>query len=312
MSFLVFNQRSWVKPLVIVTLAVGMTACGGGGSDDDYSPISYTGSLTAADIDSSNYQELGTGAFIAGSQGDTGSFLGIQQQSTEQAKPGMMVITSAISRSVKDSLRSSRESTLSGVTITDSTTGPCGGSITASLDFTNLGFTNPVEPDTPTSGDFSGTFSFRNYCESNITIAGSVVISGGSFDDDLGTSSFTGTSNLVIRDDVSGATFKLENYVIVMDSTSTYRDIWVTGRFYHPVHGYADVITITALRTDTSNIPPDLYPFSGVIKVVEVSTGVQDSVTLTALDATWYRVDYDIGNDGGVPDASFTGEWAKL
>lgn len=194
------------------------------------------------------------------------------------------------------------------------------------------------------SGFFSGTATYSNYCEN----ADSCVSGDASFSGQLNTATLelnsaqftfillSGTENgatfqmsgsiglsvqspsiqvmmsFVIAD--SSGTYKVDNLVFNITDFTTYAEVSIpSGRFYHPLHGYVDVTTPTPLRYSITNGIVADWPYQGSLEVDGANntkallTALSDSVTVTP---QWQlQVDWD-GIVGW--DMTISGNWVDL
>ena len=269
---------------------IGMISCGGGGGGgEDFVPsqptgLTYTGVNTPAVIDSSNAAELASDAFIGG---ETGSNLGIFNSVTEQkTKINREIQLYKIvqifgSPLYKINLDSHKGDSLAVQTEQETVAGDCGGTASYTVTMDDV------------SGSFTGSMTFNGYCNENNTISGNAGFSG-QFNVD--TSDFlnfalsinmvsltSGDQSYVIDGDISvnvsespsvasldmymkdssGEVFWVRGYTLRITEGLDYVDLVVSGRFYHPTHGYVDLSTITPVRTHNSYE----WPSSGVLQI---------------------------------------------
>ena len=171
------------------------------------------------------------------------------------------------------------------------------------------------------NGTFTGSMTFTSYCNEDTTISGTAGFSG-LFN--VNTSDFlnfalsinmvnltSGNQSYVIDGDVSvdvsgspsvasldmfmkdssGEVFWVKDYTLRITEGLDYVDLEVSGRFYHPTHGYVDLSTITPVRTYNSHE----WPSSGVLQIVG---GGGTTAQLLAIDENYCQVIADTNGDG--------------
>jgi hypothetical protein len=289
-------------PLFATLLLVG---CGGGGGGGD-SGVTYTGLTTPAVIIDTNAEILAEGA-IGGST--TGTAFGVVSDEQEvQPNPTILDVARILSNSVTQLDISPSSSTLPGAIVTESGSDPCldGGSISFSLSVDDVTL------------DFSGTFNFINCAEGGTTINGNATVSGSisasvvvfnfAFNPITvvsGAESYTMSGTIGTSATVSSVTITMEaqlrnnntqmvewvnNLTISAVDNISFLEMTITGRYYHPEHGYIDIETIVPLRINDL----DQFPSSGQI----IITGASGSkARLTADSNTQYMLEVD--PDGG-------------
>lgn len=308
----------------IMGLAFWFAACSGGGSSSDSGStgLTYSGETSAATISEDNAGALAVGALDAGSSGSAFDLTGLSALSAadpgEDASDRLLLL--GVSHTLQDAVgyvdfAAASESNVLAATQTQNNTitGSCGGSATYS-----------ISVDTST-GAFSGNFSFSGYCADGLTVSGNASFSGivdmdtetlESFTFSFSTLTATSASesvtlngsitisaldstmtmNMTIRNNTTDWVFKVVDYRLVVDEYGTYTDYSVSGRFYDPDYGYVDLETTQTLRVYSG----DEYPSSGILTLYgEYGTaGGRTSAVLTAIDATYCRVEVDCDGDG--------------
>jgi len=167
--------------------------------------------------------------------------------------------------------------------------------------------------------DFFGTFVFINCAEGGTTINGNASVSGtfGEFDtmvldlvfDTLtvvsGAESYTMSGT--VGTSVSGSTVTitmevlsrnnntqlvewLNNLTISMTDNFSYLQMTITGRYYHPEHGYVDIVTNTPFQIDFS----DQWPNVGTMTLTGASGSKE---RLIAFSNTQYTLEVDADGD---------------
>ena len=303
-------------------LCISLSGCGdsddGGEVTAGTSGLAYTGVTTQANLTTGNGEEISASSYKNGDSGqDMGTtFTGVSQINVEIGKPRAFRLAKTLVTAVKNIEPANSDEFFSGAVVTESDSDPgnCGGtaSYTTTLD--------------DVTGDFNGSMTFDRYCESGTTINGSITMSGtlnsmtmtmtaisitsGSDTARMdGTISFDSTSaatsvvtmNMKVKAAGSDDVFWMDNYVLTIAVVSGGEDLTMSGRFYHPSHGYVDISTTTPFRYTGTN----LYPYPGVM-VAAGSNG--STATLTSLSTTEYQIDIDTGTSV----QSNTGLWAEL
>ncbi len=294
--------------LFTIVIALTLVACGGGGGGG--SSISYTGSRDPAVIDTTNAKTLAEEA-VGGSQ--TGVVLAVESDNQE-SQPNLTIIgvSKILSSSVRNIEMNDSVVVLVGAIITESGTDPClnGGTLSFNLSLNDV------------TGEISGTFNFTNCTEGGTTISGSMTVSGtinlstleftqftfsmnsvtvvsgsesitmsGTIDFSFSGSSFTMTMDVFFRDNASGSVVWFENLSISATDNISNLSMSISGRFYHPDHGFIEIVTNQAFLINNS----DLFPNSGQMTI----TGANgSSARLTVIDNTQYTLEVDEDGDG--------------
>jgi hypothetical protein len=184
--------------------------------------------------------------------------------------------------------------------------GGCGGRLSYSIDFIVK------------SGFFNGSFSFENYCDQGITLAGETDIDGtyGVDTGDYTTAHFSfaslsdGTITLEgdisidflhppisatfsahSKDSESGQVYWIKDYSMNITKFAGYIEIEIFGTFYHPDHGFVNLTTTEPFIVHHE----DDWPTSGLLGIKgEKSTQAE----LSALDQLTCSVAADTDGDG--------------
>lgn len=284
------NQIKWLSAKVFL-LSIGLTlaACGGGGGGGSaYPNIQYTGAATEATITDANASDFPV-VMLEGSSSSSSSnpfAAAIDSNATQSAQHTAMlnILAEQIKNDILNQQNTPDNNLVSAATQT--TAGTCQtnpGSVT---------FT-----DNSTQSSLNGSFTYDNYCVGDINFGGEIILHGRmnysgtlfisgnqpifqsmtisveylkltvrtnaeTFSEEFSgsmTITFDGTiSNNVAGLTVTtnfqanGLTYKIENLVI--DTSS---GLNISGRFYHPTHGYVDVTTTTNFTLISTN--PDKY-----------------------------------------------------
>jgi len=302
---------------------------GGGGGGSAPPPITYSGLTTQAEITDANAELFAAGAFGAGRTGTTFSDMGAVEKSGDGDISSFRIFS--ISQVLKDAVLQVDLSSITsppfiGASKSSTEDGPCGGTVSYSIQYNE------------TTGVFSGTFTFKSYCDSGVVISGSTTVSGTI---NLGTSmiedihfKFTnlsdGSSTLrgdlymdftvspiridydtYLKDNATNTVYWAQDYVIKItegvDVDGDYLDVEInSGNYYEPDYGYVTITTPTPFRIYVS----DLYPREGVM----VATGTGSTkVRLTAISNTECQIDADLNGDDIYDDwGPVTKNWEDL
>ena len=305
--------------ILSIMCIIGLISCGGGGGGGDPvnvpsvpTGLTYTGVTSPAIIDSNNAAELASDAFMGG---ETGSNLGIF--SSVSGMPSEMTRNIKLYKVVKilgDPLykidfNSQREDSLAVQTEQDTVAGDCGGSASYTVTMDDV------------SGTFTGSMTFIGYCNENTTISGTAGFSGqinvntsdflnfalsinmisltsgdqsyiidGDVSVDVSGSSSIASLDMLMKDS-SGEVFWVSDYTLTITEGVDYVDLGVSGKFYHPTHGYVDLSTKTAVRT--YNIYQ--WPSSGELEIVG---GGDTTARLIVIDENYCQIIADTNGDG--------------
>lgn len=299
--------------IISLSFFMSMYGCGGGGGDGatSSSGVTYTGVTTQATIDSSNAENIATGAYQGGAIGGAVGLGAVQQEQATQ--PIYLNLSLTIEEAFRQiDLSASTGVVNAGATINQSDTmnGPGGG---------NAQFTIQVNDVT---GDFSGTINFNNYTSQattmtgNFSYSGKVNMSAGTMQQfylssesvsvTQGSKSFTaemtfnytisGTQtavvmDVVMRDGATSKTYWVNDFNLTLWDRTSYTEFSVTGRYYDPDHGYTDITTPTTFKINNNAI----NPHGGIMLLTGRSA---TKAKLTALSATTYQVEADTNGDG--------------
>jgi len=284
---------------VVTTILLFLFGCGGGGGGDE--GVTYTGKTTPAVITDTNAKTLAEGV-IGGSS--TGTAFGVVSDEQEvQPAPTILNVARIFSGAVTQLDISPASATLPGAIQTVKETETCqdSGSISINLKVDDITL------------DFNGTFNFINCAEGGTTINGKTTVSGSlstgvlnlAFDPKVTVSSGSESYTMSGTVNVSGDTIVmnvrvrnsntqmvewLNNVTITATDNFSFVEMTITGRYYHPQHGYIDIVTIDALRINDF----DQFPSSGQI----IITGASGSkARLTATSNTQYTLEVDPDGD---------------
>jgi hypothetical protein len=300
---------------LIISLSVFMSmyGCGGGGGDGATSGggVTYVGVATQATIDSSNAENIATGAYQGGAIGGALGLGAVRQEQAEQ--PIYLNLSLTIEEACRQiDLSASTGVESSGAIINESDTiyGAGGGSARYTIQVNDV------------TGDFSGTINFNNYTSQattmtgNFSYSGKVNISAGAMQQfslssdsvsvTQGSKSFTAdmtfnytisgiqtavVMDVVMRDGASSKTYWVNDCDLTVWDRTSYTEFSITGRYYDPDQGYIDIATSTNFKINATAT----NPYAGVMLLTGRSA---TKAKLTALSATTYQVEADTNGDG--------------
>ncbi len=296
-----------IPKLVLICSILFLTACGGGGGGGGVdSGVTYTGLTTPAVIVDTNAEILAEGV-ISGS--GTGTAFGVVSDEQEvQSNPTILDVARILSNSVTQLNISPSSSTLPGAIVTESGSDPCldGGSTSFSLSIDDV------------TGDFNGTFNFINCVEGGTTINGNATVSGtigasvavinftfnpitvvsgtesytmsGTIGTSATVSSVTITMDVRLRNNNTQMVEWVNNLTMSVIDNISFLEMTITGRYYHPEHGFVDIVTNTALQINVA----DQWPNVGQMTI----TGASGSkARLTVISNTQYTLEVDADGD---------------
>jgi hypothetical protein len=303
--------------------------CSGGGGSDGDSGLVYSGLTNPAVLTDSNGKDISGGAFGAGLLGDDMSE-GLPGSSLNQ---GSTAYHTKNLRSVQVPLILS--DSLELIDFTSSTSGSvqaaaqsetatiddgCGGSMSYTVTFDDV------------TGSFSGSFIFSDYGCDGTTISGRASFSGiidvntldfieadfsfynlsggeltldGDLSIDYTVTPHVITFNAYGQDPNSGKVFWISNYSITIDDDMVSMEIVMSGRFFHPDHGYVTLSTVDPFVSNDG----DEWPNDGTLVVIGANNS---KVKLTALSNLTCSVDVDVDGDGVYELLSGVMNWENL
>jgi hypothetical protein len=327
------NTTSRTCTLILVAVfSLLLESCGGDGYGDGSSGgssgVTYSGKTTAASITTSNGEEIATGAYQNGGTGQSlGTVLALELPgSHHNGEPRAAILAKALASAAHqiDPATITAPSSNHAIQYGSGTIfGGCGGYASYTTNYNDV------------TGEFSGSISFTSYCEEAVTLNGTLSMTGAlnpSNPDDFGSltmtftaltvasgsDSFTadGTINfnaganpttvtmtMEMKDNTTNEVFLAQDFILSITQNITHIELTMSGRFYHPDHGYVDVSTPTPFRINSG----DEWPSSGVLMV----TGENGSAKLTVLSTTSFQIDIDTNGDGA-SDQTTTGNWATI
>ena len=330
------KNRNVVAVFILLSI-LSLIACGGGGGGGTPASLSYTGSTAPAVISQTNSAALAVDAVNGGLRGNSFTISASLTHDADTPDPNRLdafsiaiVMQNAVSELVSNSenaLDEGRAVYREEVEIP----GPCGGIAAGDVNIDDR------------TGDFYGDLTFRNYCDSNVSLNGNVNFSGaidllfgeflsvsmnfqylkgndpsgayildGSISMDFITASrFTLAMDMLLQDGSTKKVFWIHNYLLDIEDTGPYV-MNISGRFYDPGYGYVTVSTQQDLIVGYY----DRSPSSSVIIITgEIgSSGGQTSARLTCLPDDIFQIEADIDGDGAYNGAEdwFSGDLSWL
>jgi len=310
-------KRVSISVLLSLSMLLFLINCGGSG--DGGGGLSYEGAESQVVINESNAEAVATSTYENStsmrSMGETGGIFGAVSVNGNGQVTKPYGVT--LARFVRDFLVQADSSSESGNHVmaavgSESMPGECGGSATIS---------GTVSEET---GSFDIRASFSSYCNyedgstGTVTVNGTMNMEGSLQSDSLQanltfsnieiTQSDTGVSEtasgtmymemdmssesalirmtMVVRDESTDKTYKVENLVISFDSST----LSINGRFYDPDYGYVDIELTAEFQLNVNNDAPE----SGTM----IITGAGSTkAKLIFVSSTQYQVQADTNGD---------------
>ena len=325
--------KSIITIFAILPFVLFLISCGGGGGggNEGTLAISYTGIMDEAAIDSTNATALATESYTNGSLGSAMSDIAAgQTENSEQVyAPRMLKVSNVLKDSLfKVDLTSRSGGIFAGAVYqaTDTIAGSCGGSAS---------YTISVNDQT---GAFSGSFIYSNYCDGGAVINGSVDFSGtvdvatekiltfsfsfNNLSSTLGGDSVTvkgdmsfnmtgsPTMAICVKDNSINLVYWIKDYQLEITEVGNCVEIDISGRFYHPDHGYVTLSTVQVLTI----CGLEEYPSSGIL-LITGKTGSESGRTrarITFHSASTYQVEADTNGNGTYDFDTGVSNWADL
>lgn len=300
-------------------LSVGLTlvACGSSGGGSAYPNIQYTGATTQAIITDANASDFPIvmleGSSSSSSSNPFGAAIDNNARQSAQHIAMLNILAEQIKNNIFNQQNNSDNNLASAATETTAGTCPTNpGSVTIT--------------DNSTQTNLNGSFTFNNYCEGDINFGGEIILHGRmnysgtlffsgndpifqsmtisieylkltvrtnteTYSEEFSgsmTVTFDGTASNNILDltvttnfQANGLTYKIENLEI--DTSS---GLNIRGRFYHPIHGYVDVVTTTNF-----NLVPGSNPEKYCDGSLQLTGSGDDVIDFTAdVSCTTYTV----------------------
>ncbi len=307
------------------------TGCGDSGSGSGGATgLTYSGKETPVALTAENAEELSAGALNLGVAGSTFDNISISQNSSQETVgnqsflPPFLYILEDTARQVEPGLFEEPSTRAAVRRETDTIEGDCSTGPSGSASYS-------IQLD-DSSGIFSGTLEFSDYCVDETYIDGSTEFSGAidmqaqelmsftlsfdmltgttgensfTFDGQvefvLNTSATTTTMTMLVKNNQTASTQKAVDYRMSVTDYGSYESVEVSGTYYHPDHGYVTLSITDPLLYETWGE----YPYAGQVEL-EGATGSAGSPTtaqLTAVSATHCQVKVDVNGDGDYDDS---------
>ena len=285
--------------------------------EDSDTSTDFAGRTSQARIDSANATDLSGGAFAGGITRFEAASARFNQDSmtTQIGAFRPLRLPLVLQDSLQEVETAQKVETISTVfdffkpaveTKSGTLRGGCGGRLSYSIDFI-------VE-----SGIFNGSFSFENYCDQGLTLAGETDVDGtyGTDSGDYKTAYFsfadltdgnitldgeisidflqppmTATLSVHSKNIASGQVYWVKDYSMNITEFAGYVEIEIFGTFYHPDHGFVNLTTTEPFLVHHE----DDWPTSGLF-VLQGEKNTQ--AELSALDQLTYSVAADTDGDG--------------
>lgn len=284
-----------------VLFSFAMAACGGGGGSTG-GGVAYSGATTAAQINDQNAVEMSQS--VIGAK-DTGSAVAVVSAAEAENRAEIIQLArtlagvakkrgenrptfpdSPVFAGVQDS---GTDYGCTGTVRWSWTANEINGDYTETLTFTDysddcLSYLNGTIRFASSGSRETLSFESLNYQAggANWTLGGTMVYQA------VSTYVDRMTMNLVQRDELTGKTYKLENYVIEDDLNN--QSISISGKFYHHDHGYVTISTPMLLTYDSTGAL-----IGGSLRIEGANNA---SVTVTFNSDASYAVAVDGDGDG--------------
>lgn len=324
------------KSITIIALILFLIGCGGGGGGSSSSSggsVTYNGSSSQVTINESNAESLAINAYENSnsmrSMTDSGDLLSAVKSNNSEPQ-GSRPISIALAQTVMDVMEQASINTPSAALIAavynESMPSDCGGSASMSgtINESTLAFNiTSTFNNYCTNGDgitggvvtngvmqMDGVMQMENQSPVSITMdvtfnnflvtlidTGVSATTSGTMEMTMSSSSASITMNMVMRDNSTENTYKVENLLITMEGMSSNAPYFsMSGRFYDPDYGYSDITTEEVFHMNLS----DNAPSDGTMLVTGASgsEGGSTKAKLIVLSRTQYQVIADTNGDG--------------
>ena len=322
--------------LLSAFVVVSITSCQGDGTDGS---LNYTGVTSQSVINEGNAQELGEAALLGVSVGTSVTVAGAQSGPRGSVGALPATITRALHRAANSIDVAGSPSAITNQRMMGGPMPPmhghCGGQATGdmTIDDVALTFTGEIDFDHfcagPTTDPMHGftmhghvTFAGHGHFEGDdyvidrytmvcsrlvtSTADGSTTMSGTLQSTVTSETVYDSMINMRIREDHEGMVYQLENYLVSVDETSDPAHLSVSGRAYHPGHGYVVVSTPTTIEFP-HGVPGT--PNNGVALLTGASGAVgPGTARMTFIDISSYTIAVDEDGDGAT-DMTWSCTW---
>lgn len=302
-----------ITSFIFLGAAITLTGCGGSsGGGGGSTGVSYDGVTTAATIDDTNAEALGTTATEATSEAITNANANDGTPFSFAASVSNDSSSSSLAKTITDIARTAAAQMQSqnlpaGITLNATDLGPgyCGGSITVPDDFGQSGTLNGQMTfnnlcfDDGTNGQITmnGTITFSetattmtiSYTNFSVTYNGQTETINGTISCDTNTFSCTFSSDYVGAD---GKTYRIADFTIGGSDSVGYT---ISATFYHPDFGSVTIQTTTPITFASTG-----KPNGGTLEFT--SGAATGTITFNTIG---YTGSWSDGGNGG----SFIGTW---
>ena len=337
MSSVLISLKKPFTYLLAIAAAALLTACGGGGGDGatDYPSITYSGTTTAAVIDQNTAADYPF--VVLENSGDAGNLpiaASIDMQTAdslpdaENIQRAASLITNLVKRNFGNNAQQ-----VTGATQTQ--TGTCGGTVDYTENSSNTSFNGSLVFDRYCEGGlntygyeirlhgkmtFSGTYHLVNNSPVfdsmsftiqylKMTFSDGVKTASEEFSGSISVTSFDAANNpldfnVTINFKYEGKVFKVVN-LQADEFAGT-----ISGRLYHPNHGYVDIITtspFTYMMNDPADDTDDQY-CSGSLQITGVDT-LRNTATIDFTDYSCTTYDICVTIDPDPQVCSLGNDW---
>jgi hypothetical protein len=311
----------------------GIIGCGGGGDGSAPLQITYTGLTTRAEITDANAELFAAGAFGAERAGSAFSRTGAVEKSNSGSINSFR--TFRISHLLENAVLQVDLSSITsppfiGASESGTENGSCGGTVSYTIQYNEE------------TGVFSGTFTFKSYCDSGVIINGSTTVDGtinpvtSTFDDihfrfenlSDGSSTLRGDLDMdftvdpiraeldtYIKDNASGTVYWASKYVMNLTEISGYvygADVEIiSGEYYEPNYGYVTVATPTPFSI-LETVDTDIWPHSGVMIVTGTGNTKARLTAIGDIFGNYCQIDADLNGDDTYEWGPVTKQWQDL
>lgn len=336
---------NWVAAGFIATFI--LSGCGGGGSDgpSGSDSVQYTGNTNPAVITEDNANDITketfTGSEAATSANPTFAATSSQSRTSAFVTSKLLGHVDSLTNDLKANAALPNGTTSATISVDYSDTCPVDGTVRFNGTFDDvtmlgnwtLSFVDCSDGDVIVNGSASLTANAYNadideYTDVELSFdnlhfvgvdpadridwqIGASLHAEKIYTGDLNPYTEIATINMTLSENIGGASYKYENYVVEVEYDQylvpSEALVDVNGRLYHYLHGYVDVETITSLHYPTVN--PLTYPDSGGPLIY---TGeMNKKIKLTPVSATQVNVAADTDGDDFY-EYSITLPWTAL
>jgi hypothetical protein len=309
---------------------------GAGSGTQTWRRVPYAGITDQAVITEENALSMAVNAWLGGEIGSSVGFVGAVEESPIAISEslGMLDILYILDNVVLNvDLNGDSQEPIVGalVEVNETENGSCGG---------NLRIIGTVDDQT---GEFEATMALNNFCEEGVTLDGNAEMTG---EIDLLSEDFRNyllkfidlsvqyedlsvtidgrmfanfeispiliLLSYVVTDNTVANSYWLKDLIVRITEIFNNEEITdLTGRYYDPDFGYADLVLEESISINFA----DMWPSSGKMVLIGAvdGQGGNTKARLTFLSATEYMVEADTDGDGAYDDySSGTQLWSEL